>query len=816
MTATAASARKAAVTGRRKGPAGNLHPLLAAACSTAAALAAGLAQVSAALAAEDELVLEEILVTARKRSEALIEVPMHISAVDAQELTNRNIVTSAALYRSLAGGAIADDQLILRGLSGSNNPNPDTTNQYVDGIPLDFREVFDIERVEVLRGPQGTLWGSNGIGGTVQLITRGPQLDAVEASATLAGTQQRHASGTELRGGLSVNVPLIEERLALRVATQARRQPGRIVNVYTGAAEYHESKFLRTQLLWQPAPLTSLNFGYIYDENRSEGTSFGDASRPGYYYTTVLSENDASPWGFDVEWFEHECDPDATLAVCMVGPDPSGDVPERYRVYELIDDWSKTKQDVLSLTARHEDFFGTTATYVGSWQKKRTDALANWSRIDLGNLGRTWIIDELFDNRLTHELRLQDSSNPRFHWTVGAYFDKTWTGETPNAQWQYYDGTPEANAIFSDIYADYYLVDWEPFGVGSVADLGEYLWGDRARLYHLRYDNVWQKELAFFGEASYRVSSVAGEFEFTAGLRHFEFQDYQSYVSEGLWDGPAGDSLTEGGKEDGQRWKFSVAWLPSDNLNLYALYSEGYRPGGNNAPLAPSCEQDAFAGSYVSRYKSDSIDNYELGLKASLFDRRLRVAAAVYDIEWTGVRAEIHMPSCGFSYTTNAAKARSRGMEFESSYRVTPATTLTVNGSYTDATIRDTVEALGSTNGERMPQVPRYNAYVAVDQQFRLFGRPAFVRADLAAYGKYKTYFNAMDEDRVPGYETVNLSGRLDLTDKMVLSIHLENLLDKRYWTYRSARTRGDVSDYVYEGWGRERSVTVRMDYTFP
>jgi len=122
----------------------------------------------------DELIIEEVYVTARKRQELAIEIPMNIAVVGEAEIEARNLVTKEDIYRTIAGAASPRGQLILRGLAGSNDSTPDTTATFTDGIPFDFSNLYDVQRVEVLRGPQGTLWGSNAIGGTVQVITVKP------------------------------------------------------------------------------------------------------------------------------------------------------------------------------------------------------------------------------------------------------------------------------------------------------------------------------------------------------------------------------------------------------------------------------------------------------------------------------------------------------------------------------------------------------------------------------------------------------------------------------------------------------------------
>ena len=115
--------------------------------------------------------IDEIIVTARKKPEIVLDIPMNISSISEEEMKVRNIIDKESLYRTLAGAASPRGELILRGLSGSNSSAPGTTNVWTDGVPFNFSNVYDVERVEVLRGPQGTLYGSNAIGGTVHVLS---------------------------------------------------------------------------------------------------------------------------------------------------------------------------------------------------------------------------------------------------------------------------------------------------------------------------------------------------------------------------------------------------------------------------------------------------------------------------------------------------------------------------------------------------------------------------------------------------------------------------------------------------------------------
>ncbi len=138
----------------------------------------------------DQVKVEHVMVTSRKRAESIISVPMSISTVSAMEIADRNLLNKEDIYRTVAGAASPRGELILRGLTGSNDSTPGTTSSFTDGIPYNFSDLFDVERVEILRGPQGTLYGSNAIGGTVRIITKKPQLDEFEAIGALQFNSQ--------------------------------------------------------------------------------------------------------------------------------------------------------------------------------------------------------------------------------------------------------------------------------------------------------------------------------------------------------------------------------------------------------------------------------------------------------------------------------------------------------------------------------------------------------------------------------------------------------------------------------------------------
>lgn len=293
--------------------------------------------------------IEVITVTSRKREETLIEVPMNVSSVSALEITDRNLLTIDDLHRTLAGAASPTGTLILRGLSGGNGSAPETTSSFTDDIPFEFGDLYDVEAVEVLRGPQGTLWGSNAIGGTTRVITKKPQLNNFEFSSALQAKETGSVDGTDLQAWSAVNLPLIDDTLALRVTAHSSSKPGAIINANTGIQRKDEDKYIRSQLLWKVSDDTRLNFGYYSLLDNSVGARYADLSRPTsrQYANTVA--NPDSPYGFDVDFASTKCATGQSRAACFGNRSAEG--VTKYHIWESLDNWSKDKTNLFTLSA---------------------------------------------------------------------------------------------------------------------------------------------------------------------------------------------------------------------------------------------------------------------------------------------------------------------------------------------------------------------------------------------------------------------------------------------------------------------------------
>jgi len=761
---------------------------------------------------------EEIYVTARKKQELVTEVPMNIATVGSVEIAKRNLINKEDFFRTIAGaanpgvgGGFGRGQLVLRGLVGANDATPNTTSTFTDGVPFNFGDLYDIERVEVLRGPQGTLYGSNAIGGTVRVITKKPNLDEVEIGASVLFKHENNRDGIETRGYGFVNLPIVDGQLAMRITGSSGTQEGKITNVRNNHNGKATERFIRSQLLWSPEESTRVNLSFVHQRYYSDQHTNVDVQTPSDYYQANLTVNPDAPYGYDVAFSFPECPAGATRPVCLSNGNTLGEADPEFSVWQLVDGNSFRETNLFSLSVEKDNLIdGVDLVYAGSYRKFKNGGLQGaWSQLDANDMFRTWIIDKDGYTEWTHELRLQsaDVDSP-LEWTVGVYYDATdWN--PGDSQWQYHDGDQKTRAIAEYLWGQYW-------GLGDPTQIGIDMYGDPTKNYNAHTYKYNQKELAFFGELSYTFDlGDAGKLELTGGLRYYDLDDDINTETSGIWVGSEPSTTITKDGESGTRKKFSVNYMPDENFGVFAVYSEGYRAGGNNGNTPPNdCANDENIGSYVDRYKSDSIKNYEVGVKGFVLDRRIQFSAAAYQIDWSGVQASVYMPSCGFSYVANAGTARSKGLEFESTSLVTDSLKLLLNASYTDSKITEDVASLGAKAGDNMTMVPKYNFYVALDQEFTAWGHDASVRLDVSGYGEYKSHFNVLDQDIAPSYEVINLSAGFDVNENARISLHVNNILDEKTVKYRRSRSRSGRSN-LNEYYNDERTIAVRLDFRF-
>lgn len=613
--------------------------------------------------------IEEVIVTATKRSESIQSVPMSITALPAAELEEAHVQSFEDFARMVpnisysSGGEAFGRRLALRGIYGDN-----TVGFYIDDLPVpaDLNpRVIDLDRIEVLRGPQGTLFGARSMGGTIRMITKMPDTEAFGGQVTTdASTMQDGTQGYQLTGTL--NVPVIEDVAAFR-ATAYMGRDGAFIN-----REWPDPT--------DPSKLDSRKVG----GNDFAGGSFSGLYKPTEHLTiraTVLAQQSELD-GWQLSDFTPKTMTQKRLF----------DIPE----------WARQRFVYTGLTVNYETSFGTftsATSYFNSKSSSAEDASETtpfFFGVPALDGPPSLIWDP--DHELTEEFRFASTFAGPLQFVGGIYYNKSMTG------FRQLINTPGLDAESGGA-----------FGTDLV-----FFENSRNR----------SSEEAPFGELTYKINDA---WSATVGFR-YSWITLRSFDTQ---DGLAGTGATVNlnGKEQAATPKFVIKYQPSEDLNVYALASKGFRPGSTQvAPPIGFCAADyAAAGLSPADLQSidpDSLWNYEAGVKSGWLDGKLRVNADAFWINWDNIQQQARF-NCGFNFTVNAGAARSRGFELE--FAATPISHLNLSGGvgYTDAVITKSAAFLFTRVGDPVQNVAPWTGYVAADYDYPITsGLDGYLRAD--------------------------------------------------------------------------------------
>ena len=630
----------------------------------------------------------EIIVTALKRAQALQDVPASVTILSADLLRRLNVQDFSRVADSVPGLAFAttgpgNSQYIIRGIGGVGFVQSPTTGVYLDETPLQTRalrgfsqpdpQLFDVARVEVLRGPQGVLFGSSSMGGLVRIVTNQPDATKIAAlgQASVATVTD---GGTSWDAKAMLNLPIVADRLALRISGGIVRQGGWIDDL-------------------RPT---------IGDLTENAGTS---AVRKDVNWTRTGTVRAALRWNTT---------PTLTITPSLVWQDAYSNADRPHS--------DVTFDKRARLKARYADTYTKDEFVIGSLLiENRFDALggfilsSNSSWLDRRN--RLSFDVTAFDSPIVEDIVGPGPGGKLFP-TPLVDFGRTkqFTQEVRAVS----DGPGRLQYVFGALYRDLHqdsgrtITVADLFGVTAPLPLG----ASSPAVIQDTTVRFRESEIAAFGELTY---AVVPKVKVAAGARVFAYRQREASRRYGI-GGVAGGDLAydydERNRENGATPRFTLSYEPSRAATLYASYSQGFRTGGVNAPVTDdicSAAERRAAGipDVPPPYNSDRTDNYEIGAKTSLWGGRVRINGAVYAIDWKDYQ-QASQTACGInnattiSFTVNAGRVRSRGGELEVSVSPIRGLDLHAGGSFTDATYRNDVPNLLLPAGSRVLDVPRW------------------------------------------------------------------------------------------------------------
>jgi len=672
--------------------------------------------------------LEEVVVTAQKRVERLIDTPQSVSVVSADELAKLGAVqfrdfanTVPGLNYTTSGPGFT--QISLRGVTAGFDVNS-TVGIYVDEVPygtsgafaqgaqsaLDVG-LFDLQRVEVLRGPQGTLYGASTMGGLIKYVTKTADLTAFSADVQ-AGTSGTERGSVNYNGSLAVNLPIISDRAAVRASIFGTRDGGYIDDVALDRKNINRSSTYggRLDLLFTPMDTLSVRLsGFL--QNIS---SVGDG-------TVDYSFSSSSPAYRSLDQYRQ-----------LLAP-----FEQRFRL--------------VSGTVNY-NLGPATLTSVSSYQTVHSEYFIDESQTALPGLfqsffnpGFTEVADpfEATTDKFTQEVRLGSTGTPVLEWLVGGFY----TRENSNRNLALVPVDPAGPPVSPTTY----------FYESTPSRFEEY---------------------AGFGDLTWHLT---GQFDVTGGMRYAEnrqrFEEFGSgYLSSSSPLSRSNESVTT--------YLANARYRFDEHLTTYFRYATGYRPGGPNY-----IANDPLTGRPIGAptFKSDRLKSYELGLKAETEDRRFAIDVDGYHIDWDNIQVLTSSPS-GFTVFANApGGAAINGSELNFTARPIRAMTLTGAFAFQHAYLKQADASLGADQGERLPNVPRFTAALSTDYalaaenwQPTIGASVRYVDGRTSSWDHNTTYL----QYRLPPYTTVDLrSGfvvHLSDSHSADVQIYIHNLFDER------------------------------------
>jgi outer membrane receptor protein involved in Fe transport len=713
------------------------------------------AAASAADAPEDDL--GAIVVTAQRRSEDVKDVPLSVSVLTGDELEKRGISNFEDLARITPGVAIYNtggsnlSRIFIRGVSSTQGTA--TVAVYLDDVSLTAPNLFftgatlprfmDIDHVETLRGPQGTLFGASALSGALRFISNKPDLN------TLGGTFRGDVSATKHAGANYVaeavlNVPLVDDKLAWRVAIQTGKTSGFVdrydaSGVADKAVNEERQTAIRTTMLYQANDAISIEPALLWQKTSADGTSIFDLNSPRFQQRKRVAEPNSD------ELFI----PSLTIHAAL------GEGLDLTSVSSYLSRTNHRQFDSLNSPStwglRADPARGTLYNVIASLPGPNTN--------------------NVYVDQWSQELRLgtpsiKDGGNP-YELQIGGFFSNQ---KVKTDDFERVTGLSQTIQTIR--------------GVSAETLLGAPVVEDKFASY--TYTST-RREFAIFAEGSYEI--LNGLKLTLGGRQSFTKVDYEMIQSgPAVIGSPPITNRTS--KESPFTPKFAVTYEASREVSFYGNVSKGYRLGGENNPLPDTCTASLieFGTTAQGSYGADSLWSYEGGAKMRLFGNRLTLNASGYYIDWKNIQQSVSLPSCGYVTTVNAGTARSYGGEAEISARLSPELTVGATGSFVNAKISDAAAGSGTAKGQWLLHVPNHSYTGYVDFEPVLSPTlTGLIHVDANFIGKSHGAFAVSNPDyNRPGYAVVNANLGLRV-EGIELALYAQNLLNQNKIIQRPA-----------------------------
>jgi iron complex outermembrane receptor protein len=739
--------------------------------------------------------LEEVVVSAEKRESTVQKTPISIAAITGVELEARGQSALLAVAQSTPGMSFKSSgpgqtEFEMRGLTSSGGFSP-TVGFYLDDSPVAGPaqslvgkvaidpDLYDLNRIEVLRGPQGTLYGSGSMGGTIKLITNAPVLNKFAGSAEATGSSTA-GGGFNYGASVMLNLPMVQDRLALRLVATDKSIDGWIDRV-----------------VLNPFPLEALN---------SDGTF---AARGNVVGGTVQRDVRRSNWerlegGRATLLFQVNdrlsITPGVTYQrITMGGPNtvdnPPGNQEAHYQPFDIAEPF-KESFTLYSATIKYEfdEAQLTSATSKWNREERQDQDISEAMQILFGfpdytvaggGVGPGSITATDTTSQWTEELRLASKGTGPFQWLVGVFYSDF-----------------KSNSEFHSIYEGF----GPAFGTNILSVIDQPI-------------TITQK--AAFGEASYAITP---RLKATVGLRWYDYKSTEITTSSGLAtiaSGPGVVTLDSGSASaSGYNPKVNLAVSVSDDFLLYATASKGFRPGAVNQPLPLSGPLQCLDGpgnaidlgfpTIPSRFGADNVWSYEIGEKLRALDDRVVINGDVYYERWNSVQQQI-APACGFIFTANAGTAAVYGSEIEITAKPAPQWMIAQSVGYTHATVTDSV--LVSLRDQRLLNVPDVTTSTSI-----AYAAPVSARNTFAA----RVMFNYVGSQQDVTFARNNLSGyglasaRFGIEgDVWSAFVFADNLTDKHVALTNTTALSANVAILNRVATNQPRTLGVTLHYRF-